>query len=128
MMLMNNSNGNDNSDFLLKIERLTMGETPRVVDLFAGCGGMSLGFHRAGDSILGGIELDPKAALTHARNFFRENSEEKIEKHAMPRDITGFHPSEFMREFLGADSPHNQVDVIVGGPPCQAFARIGRAR
>jgi len=127
-MLMNNSNGNGNSDFLLKVERLAAGKPLRVVDLFAGCGGMSLGFHRAGYSILGGIELDPKAALTYANNFFRGQSEEIIEKHARPRDITSFHPFEFMRKVLGADNPHNMVDVIVGGPPCQAFARIGRAK
>jgi DNA (cytosine-5)-methyltransferase 1 len=126
--LMNNLNGNGNSDYLLKLERLAAGKPPRAVDLFAGCGGLSLGFHRAGYSILGGVELDPKAALTYASNFFRGQSEDIIEKHARPRDITSFHPSEFMREILGADTPNNLVDVIVGGPPCQAFARIGRAK
>lgn len=127
-MLINNSNGNGNSDFFLKTGRLFAGEPLRVLDLFAGCGGMSLGFHRAGYSILGGVELDPKAALTFSSNFFRGHSEEIIERHARPRDITSFHPSEFMREILGADTPCNMVDVIVGGPPCQAFARIGRAK
>jgi len=125
---MNNSNGNGPSDYLVKLERLAAGEALRVVDLFAGCGGLSLGFDRAGYKILGGIEMDPKAALTHAHNFFRGEPEEIIAKHAEPRDITSFHPSEFMREICGADTPHNLVDVIVGGPPCQAFARIGRAK
>ena len=118
----------NNSDFFLKTGRLFAGEPLRVLDIFSGCGGMSLGFQRAGYSILGGVELDPKAALTFSSNFFRGHSEEIIKKHSRPLDITNFHPSEFMREILGADTPCNMVDVIVGGPPCQAFARIGRAK
>ena len=125
---MNNSNRNGPSDFLVKFNRLATGEAPRVVDLFAGCGGLSLGFHRAGSSILGVVEMDAKAAQTHARNFFKGESEEFLSKHAEPRDITSFSPSDFMQEICGAEVPFNLVDVIIGGPPCQAFARIGRAK
>ncbi len=100
----------------------------RVIDLFSGCGGMSLGFHRAGYQILGGVEWDQYAAATHARNFFSLEDQETVQVHAQPRDITRFGPADFLSEVLGGDDPADHVDVIVGGPPCQAFARIGRAK
>ena len=98
-----------------------------TIDLFAGCGGMSLGFSRAGFKIIGTIELDPQAVRTHALNFFpTENEENNV--HATPRDITRTTPETFMREVLKAEEPEGLVDAIIGGPPCQAFARIGRAK
>lgn len=98
------------------------------VDLFAGCGGMSLGFAYAGFNLLGGVEFDPTAIRTHAKNFFRDADKATLERHATPHDITQFPPDQFMQEILQADDPAGLVDVIVGGPPCQAFARIGRAK
>ena len=49
--------------------RLARGEKPRVLDLFSGAGGISLGFQRAGFRIDGAVEIDPLPARTHARNF-----------------------------------------------------------
>jgi predicted RNA methylase len=43
-----------------KIARLQQGGAPRVLDLFAGCGGLSLGLQRAGFEILAGIDCDPQ--------------------------------------------------------------------
>lgn len=100
----------------------------RFVDLFAGCGGMSLGFTYAGFKLLGGVEYDPLAIQTHARNFFRETDNFIFERHAIPHDITQFPPDRFMHEVLQSNEPDGLVDVIIGGPPCQAFARIGRAK
>lgn len=105
-----------------------MGRPLRVIDLFAGCGGMSLGFHRAGDEIIGGIELDPKAAHTHALNFFGPLDSESFNIHSQPHDITKMPPQKFMTDILHKDTSSGLVDIIVGGPPCQAFARIGRAK
>lgn len=109
---------------LAKLARMRSGEAPRVVDLFAGCGGISLGAQRVGCQITAAVELDPTAAKSHALNFHGGAYE-----HALPRNIHGLDPTQFLQEVGclegGATS---SVDVLVGGPPCQAFARVGRAK
>ncbi|MFV2044809.1 MAG: DNA cytosine methyltransferase [Anaerolineales bacterium] len=99
-----------------------------MIDLFSGCGGMSLGFKRAGFEILGGIENDAKAAETYARNLLKEYGRETVQRHAKPRDIRYYLPDDFSREFLESEPVTGKVDLIIAGPPCQAFARIGRAK
>ena len=54
-----------------KLNRIRSGYAPRVLDLFAGCGGLSLGFKSAGFEIAGAVELDPIAAISHALNFYK---------------------------------------------------------
>ena len=111
-----------------KMKRLRAGKPLRVLDLFSGCGGLSLGFHAAGFEIVGSVELDPVAAKSHARNFKRKAPLSIHEVHAKARDIAQIDPEELAAE-LGFDMPTREaVDVIIGGPPCQAFARIGRAK
>ena len=113
----------------LKIKRLAAGGEyrPRVLDLFAGCGGLSLGFQTAGFEIVAAIEIDPIAAKTHAENFFVGSDPDTITRHAQLRDITKIEPEEIAEEF-GLGSPQEAFDVIIGGPPCQAYARVGRAK
>lgn len=91
-----------------------------VLDLFAGCGGLSLGFSTAGFDVIGGVEIDPTAAATHGANFHPGDP-----RHAKPRSVT-MHPEEMLKN-LGLE-PGHPVEVLVGGPPCQAFARVGRAK
>jgi DNA (cytosine-5)-methyltransferase 1 len=98
-----------------RLARIARGEPPHVVDLFAGAGGLSLGFQRAGFQIERAVEIDPIAARTHALNFHPDD----VETHGVARDIVTMEPDE-----LGIDT----VDVLVGGPPCQAYARVGRAK
>lgn len=110
------------------LSRISAREELTFIDLFAGCGGMSLGFQRAGFLALGGIEKDPTAAATYANNFHTELSSEEFQRYAESRDITKFQPKDFLNDVLRADKPDGLVDIIIGGPPCQAFARIGRAK
>jgi DNA (cytosine-5)-methyltransferase 1 len=105
-----------------KIARLKAGGQPRVLDLFAGCGGISLGFSAAGFTIAGAVEFDREAAASHGRNFHDGNA-----AHSRARDITKTSPEELARE-LEVGAPADAFDVLVGGPPCQAFARVGRPK
>lgn len=110
-----------------KISRLTKGEPPRVLDLFSGCGGISLGFHREGCAIVANVEHDPDAALSHALNFHSNSGPEALARHSVHRDITALEPSELATQ-LGLGPVEDAVDILVGGPPCQAYSRIGRAK
>lgn len=111
-----------------KLQRLRAGESPRVLDLFAGCGGISLGFNAVGANIIGAVEYAPPAAKSHALNFHRHADDEDRAIHERARDITAIEPDELMREFRLRGNPDDQVDIVVGGPPCQSFARVGRAK
>lgn len=82
----------------------------RTLDLFCGCGGLSLGFKQAGFDIVAGIDNDPEALQTFALNF--KNST------AFCTDISK--NSEIPFTELG------EIDVILGGPPCQGFSIAGK--
>ena len=112
-----------------KIARLASARRahPRVLDLFAGCGGLSLGFQAAGCEIAAAMEIDELAARSHAINFFKGSSKETVEHHARPRDVSSIEPEELAKEF-GLGTAAEAFDIIVGGPPCQAYARVGRAK
>jgi len=107
---------------LSKIVRMCAGGAPRVLDLFAGCGGLSLGFKAAGFEIAAAVEFDPEAAASHGANFHPGDP-----RHSVARDITRLTP-EMLVEELELGDVISAVDVIVGGPPCQAFARVGRSK
>ncbi|MCW5749623.1 MAG: DNA cytosine methyltransferase [Alphaproteobacteria bacterium] len=117
------------STIAAKLRRLssTPRARPRVLDLFAGCGGLSLGFHAAGCEVVAAMETDELAARSHAINFFNGESDRIITRHAQPRDVTAIEPEELVEEF-GLGSPTDAFDFIIGGPPCQAYARVGRAK
>ena len=105
-----------------KIQRLRAGAKPRVLDLFSGCGGISLGFHAAGYDIAAAVEFDADAARSHGLNFHGGE-----DRHSIARDITATSPEELTKA-LGLGPASSAFDVIVGGPPCQAFARVGRSK
>jgi DNA (cytosine-5)-methyltransferase 1 len=105
-----------------KIARLQAGGRPRVLDLFAGCGGLSLGFQAAGFELRAAVEFEPDAARSHGLNFHGGDT-----AHTKARDITVTHPDDLAIE-LDLGPVAAAVDIIVGGPPCQAFARVGRPK
>ncbi|WP_122467932.1 DNA cytosine methyltransferase [Brevundimonas lutea] len=107
---------------LARIERLRKGGAPRVLDLFSGCGGLSLGFHAQGFEIAASVEFDRDAAASHGANFHPGDP-----RHARARDITKLTPQQLAHE-LDLGPVDQAIDVLVGGPPCQAFARVGRSK
>ena len=118
--------GITNTAVARKLRRLANGASPRVLDLFSGAGGISLGFQKAGFHNVGALEIEPLPALTHAINFHGADPE-LTAMHARPRDMTRIEPDELAEE-LGLGAVEDAIDVLVGGPPCQAYARVGRAK
>jgi DNA (cytosine-5)-methyltransferase 1 len=106
-----------------KWDRLQEGRAPRVLDLFSGAGGFSLGFQQAGCEIIAGVELDEDAAATHHLNFAHAHG-----VHPGPVDITKTSATALMSQLSPGVAPDELVDLLIGGPPCTAFTRVGRAK
>jgi DNA (cytosine-5)-methyltransferase 1 len=84
----------------------------RVVDLFAGCGGITEGFRRTGRyQSAAAVEFEVSAAATYAENFG--------EDHIYQGSIL---------DWLKQDEKAPAADVVVGGPPCQGFSNLGAKR
>lgn len=105
-----------------KISRLRTGAMLRVLDLFSGCGGLSIGFSAAGFEIAAAVENNPTAAASYGANFHADDPQ-----HAVARDITATTPGQLVRE-LNLGRMAEAFDIVIGGPPCQAFARVGRSK
>ena len=90
-------------------------------------GGLSLGFLSAGYEICAAVESDPLAARSHAVNFHRRQPDAIVERHARARNIVDLDPEDLTSD-LKLRHLKSAIDVIVGGPPCQAYARVGRAK
>ena len=88
---------------------------PIAVDLFAGAGGMTLGFEQAGFDILASVEIDPIHCAIHKFNFpFWTVICKGVE------ETTG-------KEIRNSSQIANQeIDVVFGGPPCQGFSLMGK--
>ncbi|MEH2183037.1 DNA cytosine methyltransferase [Nostoc sp.] len=86
---------------------------PTVLDLFCGAGGMSLGFQNAGCEIIGGIDKNPHAIKTHHKNFPKSRLKLAAKEIEYITDLNqlGIQPGE--------------VDILIGGPPCQVFSVVG---
>ena len=111
-----------------KIARLRSGQPPRFIDLFSGCGGISLGFTTAGFEPIASVELDPRAAESHGANFAHLSHGGNSEAHFVARNVTEERPAGIFKDIGLSGATDEQVDVLVGGPPCQAFTRVGRAK
>lgn len=87
---------------------------PIAVDLFAGAGGMSLGFEQAGFDVVAAVEVDPVHAAVHKFNF--------PDCAVLCSDISRVTGSDIR---AAAKIGNRGVDLVVGGAPCQGFSLIG---
>ena len=83
-----------------------------IVDLFAGAGGMTLGFEKAGFVTVSAVEFNPVFAATYSANFPNVNM--------VSKDITTLTHEEIVQLSKG-----KKIDVVIGGPPCQGFSIAG---
>lgn len=97
-----------NLSFIEEILRY-MQKKYNVLDLFSGVGGFSIGFENAGFNIALAIDLDKDCEKTHNRNFAH-----------IPFIQEDIRNIKSIKDKLNVD-----IDVIIGGPPCQGFSTIG---
>lgn len=93
------------------------------IDLFAGCGGLSEGFYRQGFKAVAHVEIDYYACET-LRERMRYYGYKNIDKEVVEGDITS--PDIISRIDEAVNG--RDVDIIIGGPPCQAYSTAGRVR
>lgn len=92
-----------------------MSTRPIAIDLFAGAGGMSLGFEQAGFDVAAAVEIDPIHCAVHKFNF--------PDTVVISRSVVGLSGAEIR---LAAGIGSRPVDCVIGGPPCQGFSMIGQ--
>ena len=100
-----------------------MPKTYNFIDLFAGCGGLSEGFYAQGFNALCHVEIDPFACetlRTRMKYYGYKNEEDAV----LEADITSKDILAKIKKVVGDQT----VDIIIGGPPCQSFSPLGKAK
>lgn len=92
---------------------------PKVIDLFSGCGGLALGFEKAGFDIAAGVELIQEAYQTITYNLDYRYGRNPTH---ICGDITEISADIFKNRF------GDEGCIVIGGPPCQAYSLAGRAK
>jgi len=88
-------------------------QTLRAVDLFSGCGGLSLGLQEAGFAVVAAVEIERKAQETYRINH--------PDVRLYAQDIRGLDPAEVLK---AAGLMPGELDLLAGCPPCQGFSRL----
>jgi len=100
-------------------------DTHTFIDLFAGCGGFSEGFYKEGLKSIVHVDFDEAACLTlKERMKYYMYSEEEIENSVICGDLTHKEINIKIENVI----KKSNIDVLVGGPPCQSFSTVGRAQ
>lgn len=94
---------------------------PPVIDLFSGCGGLSLGFARVGFPLFASVDSNEAAIQTASLNL-HNNPDMSPHSGAFVRDIRNLNPLDIITPAL------NENPVVIGGPPCQAYSMAGRGK
>ena len=97
----------------MKVGRKTRPKKPRAVDLFSGCGGLTLGLKQAGFNVLAAIENDDVAVKT-----FKANHPDVLVKHADIRTISAKNLRQELKLRPG------ELELLAGCPPCQGFSSL----
>lgn len=84
-----------------------------ALDLFSGCGGLTLGLKNAGFNVVAAVEIDRKAQETYKLNH--------PNVHLYGHDIRALDPHQVLRE---AGLAAGEIDLLAGCPPCQGFSRL----
>ena len=90
-----------------------MRRKPRAIDLFCGCGGLTLGLEQAGFKVIGAIDDDPLAVSTYRRNHKAV--------HVWESDIADLSVAEMRRRL---NLHKRELELLAGCPPCQGFSRM----
>lgn len=105
------------------------------VDLFSGCGGLSLGIERSGGELQLAVEKSDMAAYTFYANFIDESIDDdswkSYVKSSIERQVENRVAVSALRDVLDNEMAMSKlaksgIDVVVGGPPCQGFSLAGR--
>ncbi|GAB3564495.1 DNA cytosine methyltransferase [Arthrobacter alkaliphilus] len=107
----------------------------KYVDLFAGCGGLSLGIERAGGELVVAVEKSDMAARTFFHNLVDDASDpiawnrylaspvaDQVGRGVLVRELNVLLGENALMDGLEAEG----IDLVVGGPPCQGFSLAGR--
>lgn len=109
----------------------------KFVDLFSGCGGLSLGMERAGGELVAAVEKSDMAARTFYHNYVADAADVRVWQQYLQRSLRRqFEGKVLVSELANVLADHDLIerfnqqdlDAVVGGPPCQGFSLAGRRR